>query len=48
VPNATQILAQIVSYLHLRGMISSSGIITQMSAEVREKLVTVDLFKTHF
>lgn len=48
VPNATQILAQIVSYLHLRGMISSSGIITQMSTEVRDKLTTVDLFKTHF
>lgn len=29
-------------------MISSSGIITQMPAEVREKLTSVDLFKTHF
>lgn len=48
VPNATQVLAQILQFLHVRKVVSPAGIITQMPKEVREKLTAIDSFKTHF
>lgn len=48
VPQAPQIMAQILSFLSLRLLISSGGILTQMPVEVREKLFAVPAFNEHF
>ena len=48
VPKAPQFLAQILSFLNLRDVISASGILTQMPSDVREKIFAVDSFREHF
>lgn len=41
-------MAQLLSFLYLKQVISPSGIITQMPPEVREKLFVLESFQAHF
>jgi hypothetical protein len=41
-------LAQLLSFLYLKQVISPSGIITQLPLEVREKLFVIESFQAHF
>lgn len=47
VPLAPKVLAQLLAYLKLRGVISGRAI-TQIPPEIREKLQESDTFKQHF
>jgi hypothetical protein len=48
VPLAAQFLAQLLSFLHLRQVISPAGILTQIPQDVLEKLMAVESFRGHF